>query len=371
MAKAKAKAKGPVLRDSIRIKAPVAKVFVALTTGKGIASWFSDKATTELRKGGRIALTWNNGGMGLQSKFIAFKKNRELSYGFYGADVVSFKLARKKSATDVVLEHRCSPGSPPQKCTEIAQNWAHLLWMLDVEVAAGDWEGSAEVAFYFILEMTVICSILILELRDRVMPKTAIMIGPEDHGHAMSLADFDHAEGREGYLYELSRGIIAVTDVPGKLHAAIMDAIKLQFFAYRLTHPGVIHLLPSGNECKILLERLQSERHPDLSIYKTPPPEPDNDDLWSSWVPEIVVEVVSSGSESRDYVEKREEYLQFGVQEYWIVDAFKQQMLVLQRYRGNWGEKVIRARGKYKCPTLPGFEFACAPVFQAAKIYRR
>lgn len=127
-------AKGPVLRDSIRIKAPVAKVFVALTTGKGIASWFSDKATTEPRKGGNIELTWNNGGMGLQSKFLAFKKNRELSYGFYGADVVSFKLAMKKGATEVSLEHRCSAESP---CIEITQNWAHLLWMLKWRLEIG------------------------------------------------------------------------------------------------------------------------------------------------------------------------------------------------------------------------------------------
>jgi len=129
-----AKAKGPVLRDSILIKASVAKVFVSLTTGKGIASWFSDTATTEPRKGGRVELKWNNGGMGLQSKFIVFKKNRELQYGFYGTDVVSFKLARKGKATEVSLEHCCSPESP---CIDITQNWAHLLWMLKWRLEIG------------------------------------------------------------------------------------------------------------------------------------------------------------------------------------------------------------------------------------------
>ena len=34
----------------------------------------------------------------------------------------------------------------------------------------------------------------------------------------------------------------------------------------------------------------------------------------------------------RDYVEKREEYLALGVKEYWIVDAGKQQIVILRRH---------------------------------------
>jgi hypothetical protein len=37
------------------------------------------------------------------------------------------------------------------------------------------------------------------------MPKTDIKEGQSDHDRAMTLADFDHAEVRESYLYELSR----------------------------------------------------------------------------------------------------------------------------------------------------------------------
>jgi uncharacterized protein YndB with AHSA1/START domain len=132
-----AKKSGSLLKDSIQIKAPVAKVFAALTTGKGIASWFPDKATTEPRKGGRIEMTWNHGGMGLQSKFITFKRNSEASYTFYGTDVVKFILASRKGATTVSLEHQCAPGSPPQQCIDITQNWAHLLWMLKWRLETG------------------------------------------------------------------------------------------------------------------------------------------------------------------------------------------------------------------------------------------
>jgi Uma2 family endonuclease len=40
---------------------------------------------------------------------------------------------------------------------------------------------------------------------------------------------------------------------------------------------------------------------------------------------------VSPGSEVRDYEEKPEEYLAFGVREYWIFDADKETILVLVR----------------------------------------
>jgi Uma2 family endonuclease len=99
-------------------------------------------------------------------------------------------------------------------------------------------------------------------------------------------------------------------------------------------------------------------------VYQTPPPAQEND--WAAWIPEIVIEVVSPGSEQRDYVEKREEYLAFGVREYWIVDADRQELLILQRSRGRWSPRIVRPPEVYRTQLLPGFEFACEQVFQAA-----
>jgi Uma2 family endonuclease len=197
------------------------------------------------------------------------------------------------------------------------------------------------------------------------MSRTLTKIGPEDHGRRMSLDEFDHAEGREGYLYELSRGVITGTDVPAPRHLAQVNALKRQVHAYDLAHPGRIHTIASGSECKILLAGLESERHPDLTIYKTPPPEGD-DDVWSAWIPEIVIEVVSPSSRHRDYEEKPEEYLQFGVLEYWIIDAKKREMLVLRRSRGRWSERAVRPPDTYGTRILPGFVLDVGLVFQGA-----
>lgn len=44
--------------------------------------------------------------------------------------------------------------------------------------------------------------------------------------------------------------------------------------------------------------------------------------------PTLLVEVVSKGSVARDYIEKKEDYEKFGVQEYWIVDSHNEVVLV-------------------------------------------
>ena len=197
------------------------------------------------------------------------------------------------------------------------------------------------------------------------MSTIATTIGPRDHGRPMSLQEFDRAEGAEGRLYELSRGVITVVEVPNPKHFAQVNALRMQLSAYVLAKPGSCYAIASGSECKIVVEGLASERHPDLAVYKEPPP--DEEDVWASWVPELVIEVVSADSADRDYRQKPEEYLRFGVQEYWVVDASKQQMLAHRRSRGGWALKTIRTADNYKTRVLPGFGLNLASVFAVAK----
>lgn len=196
------------------------------------------------------------------------------------------------------------------------------------------------------------------------MSKTAVIIGPEHHGQRMSLSEFDTAEAREGRRYELSRGIITVTDVPGTKHLAQLGEIREQLSAYRRVRPAAIFRIGGGSDCKILIEGLESERHPDLSVYKAPPPA---ENVWSTWVPELVIEIVSPSSRYRDYEEKPEEYLRFGVREYWIVDEGRQEMTVLRRSGGRWLTRIVKPGKVYQTRLLPEFEFDLAAVFEAAR----
>src|SRR5689334_15421682 len=153
------------------------------------------------------------------------------------------------------------------------------------------------------------------------MLKTArrkkIFIGPEDDGRAMTLVDFDRAEVKEGYVYELGRGTIEVSNVPKINHGKQVQEIRDQFVKYRLEHEGAIEYISGGSDAKLMIASSESERHPDVLVYRSP--EPQASDPWWDWIPEIVVEVISESSRKRDYEIKPEEYLEFGVREYWIV----------------------------------------------------
>ena len=102
--------------------------------------------------------------------------------------------------------------------------------------------------------------------------KTITRVRAADHGRRMSLEEFEHAEAEDGRLFELSRGIVTMVDVPKPRHLKLFDAIRQQFSAFESKHPKLIYAIAGGGECKLLISDLESERHPDLAIYKTPPP---------------------------------------------------------------------------------------------------
>jgi Uma2 family endonuclease len=197
------------------------------------------------------------------------------------------------------------------------------------------------------------------------MATVSVKLTPADHGRRMSLDDFEFAEVQEGKLYQLGRGVVIVSDVPKPPHARQQMAIRKQLSRYDDAHPGLIHAILEGSACKILVRRFESERHPDVAVYLTPWPAED-DTVWRKWVPEILIEIVSLGSERRDYEDKREEYLALGVKEYWIFNADRQEMLVLRRRGGRWSERTLTMGDVYQTRLLPGLEFEVSPVFEAA-----
>lgn len=186
------------------------------------------------------------------------------------------------------------------------------------------------------------------------MSRTLVMVTPADHGQQMSLEDFAEAQGQPGYLYELSRGVVQVMDIPRLSHGRVVDVLSDQLRGYRVSHPKRINYIGTGDSCKLLLPGFESERHPDIAIYLGPPPK--LDPVWEFWVPDIVIEVVSPGQEKRDYEEKRDEYLAAGVKEYWVVDPASERFLVLRRKGDRWQELAHPLSGTYSPPLLPGLQ---------------
>jgi Uma2 family endonuclease len=80
------------------------------------------------------------------------------------------------------------------------------------------------------------------------------------------------------------------------------------------------------------------------------------------------VELVSAGKRNRqrDYVEKRREYIDLGVKEYWLIDRFDRTMSVFAGERDAPTERIVREKETYITPLLPGFKLPLARLFGVA-----
>ncbi len=190
------------------------------------------------------------------------------------------------------------------------------------------------------------------------MATTRIRIGPADDGRAMSLADYLDADEEPGYCYELSRGVLEVTEIPADDHWQIIDNLHELFSDYRRINPGLIERFGHGSEIRLVIPETISGRHPDLGVVFLGP----NRDDRGRRRPDLVVEVVSPGTRARDrdYIAKREDYLTFGVREYWIVDPKERRVVVLVRSEtpagANWQERSFVDDEMFVGELLPGFE---------------
>jgi Uma2 family endonuclease len=193
------------------------------------------------------------------------------------------------------------------------------------------------------------------------MATTRIRIGPSDQGRPMTLDEFWDAEEAPGYLHELARGALDVTEVPGPDHWEVLRKIHELFSAYNRLHPGVIRLIGHGSEARLLALELRSDRHPDVAVVPADAPR----DVKGHPIPGLVVEIPSPGARARrrDHAEKREEYLAIGVREYWIVDPSQRTVMVLPRREAPggpaWEERTPSGDDRIASGLLPGLD---APV---------
>ena len=104
-------------------------------------------------------------------------------------------------------------------------------------------------------------------------------------------------------------------------------------------------------EFRLWLPGMVSGRNPDVAVVLQGAPK----DIRGRRVPALAVEVVSAGGEARDYETKREEYLAYGLLEYWIVDPQARKVTVLVRDGDAWVERVFQGDQPIASLVLPGF----------------
>ena len=185
---------------------------------------------------------------------------------------------------------------------------------------------------------------------------TPLRIGLADHGRRMLLQDFLDAEEEQDYRYELAREVLEVTEVPDDPHGYVVCNLNRAISDFDRRHPGVILRFGEASGFRLWLPGMISGRTPDFAIV----PRGASKDRRGRRRPAIAFEVVSEGSEARtrDYVTNREEYLAYGLLEYWILDPESRRVTVLMRDGDTWAESVFIDGQTAEGLILPGFAVA-------------
>jgi Uma2 family endonuclease len=176
----------------------------------------------------------------------------------------------------------------------------------------------------------------------------------------MSLEDFREAEEAPGHIYELARGVLEVTEVPNDPHGQVVSNLYEALALYKHGHPGVIQRLGGSSEFRLWLPGMISGRNPDVAVVLQGTPK----NRRGRRPPSLVMEVVSEGGEDRDYVIKRQEYLAFGILEYWIIDPMARCATILVRDGDVWVEMIRRDGEVATSQILPGFDVPVATLWE-------
>jgi Uma2 family endonuclease len=192
-------------------------------------------------------------------------------------------------------------------------------------------------------------------------------IGPDSAGLLMTPEEFDAiTESDDLYSYELIRGVLVVNPIPSEQEAEPNELLGFFLNLYREQHPqgSALDLTLQERYVRLPDSRRKADRVIWAGLGRRPNPRED--------VPTIVVEFVSAGKRDwrRDYVEKRRDYLELGVSEYWLIDRFQRIMTVYRNAPAGATETVIPEGQTYHTPLLPGFELPLARLLAAADAWQ-
>lgn len=157
--------------------------------------------------------------------------------------------------------------------------------------------------------------------------------------------------------------------------------INLQIAGFLLSYflgLGIPHYLLTNKTEMVVSSRLAKTRYPDLMIKTDAldaamPRSGRSIVLPGMPAPQLVVEVVSPGEPGednyeRDYVEKRQEYAQRGIPEYWIVDPSRGVVMVLVLEGTAYREiGVFRGEDSLVSPSFTGLKLTAEQVLRAGR----
>lgn len=161
-------------------------------------------------------------------------------------------------------------------------------------------------------------------------------------------------------LIEFTDGYIEVLPMPTDDHQLLSQYLLLDFLAVLRPRGGVIQYAPLK-----LRIRARKYREPDLLLLLDASDQRRGKQHWTG--ADLVVEIVSPDNPARDLVEKRRDYADAKIREYWIVNPLDETVVVLQLQGGTYREYGVFGRGtRATSPLLPTLGVEVTALFDAA-----
>lgn len=194
------------------------------------------------------------------------------------------------------------------------------------------------------------------------------LIGPTDNGRLMTPDEFDaltREDVEEGYAYELINGVFIVSPFPGPAETDPNGELGFLLRLYELHHPGIIDKTLYETYIRTTVNRRRADRVIWIGLGRVPRLNQD--------VPAVAIEFLSIRTCSRqlDYDVKPLQYLNLGIQEFWLFDRFKKQLTVFHRRDGKDQEQVVAATESYRTPMLPEFELPVGQILSRADDWKQ
>jgi Uma2 family endonuclease len=194
----------------------------------------------------------------------------------------------------------------------------------------------------------------------------AMRLGLADHGHSVTLKEFESAEFEEGYKYEIIDGRLYVSPEAQVPESRLETWLYRKLWDYADRRPDVINYV--CNKGRVFVPRRRTTTpEPDLAAYAGFPVDLPFDRVrWRDVSPVLVGEVLYAADPHKDLVRNVELYLQVpSIREYWILDARDfpdEPTLIVYRRRGRrWIRSEYHYGETYTTKLLPGFKLLIDP----------
>ncbi len=164
----------------------------------------------------------------------------------------------------------------------------------------------------------------------------------------------------DGIRYEIINGELIMSPAPTLGHQSTAGNLFGYIWAFLQKHPrGEVYPAPTD----VILSEI-AILQPDIVFITR-----ERSDILTreniQGAPDLVIEVLSRGTEKRDREEKLAQYSRFEVQEYWMVDHEQQRVEVWRREGGELSfHKRLEQNQILTTPLLPGLKIRLAKIFR-------